>query len=328
LEVFSNPDYLEGKRRAAAEALGRLGAITLVIEKLSAPDPLTRMLAAESLGQIGDPSAIQPLIERLSDTNEDESVRRAAAISLGNFREPAATSALFEALWERSSLPGIEFVASPVLRAIGDPNITERVIEKLSDRNPFVRGRAAEVLGLLKDFRATQTMIELIPSAEYNFKCSLISALGEIGDPRAVPILFEMMDGTSSGSVAISAYSALSQIQDPRIVPGLLERLSSPNVRLRAYAADCLGKIRAQNAVPALIEGLSDENSSVRANAAEALGRIMDPSALPALRERLSDRNYRVRTVADCAIKNINYVGDANYRDPEFIGCTMQAIYH
>jgi hypothetical protein len=45
--------------------------------------PEVRRYAAEALGGIGDPSALDPLIARLRDNNEDEFVRYGAAISIG-----------------------------------------------------------------------------------------------------------------------------------------------------------------------------------------------------------------------------------------------------
>ena len=72
-------DLSENVRRAAAEALGKLGdpqAVPALIKALGDDWNAVRRAAAEALGKLGDPQAVPALIQALGDRSEN--VRRAA----------------------------------------------------------------------------------------------------------------------------------------------------------------------------------------------------------------------------------------------------------
>lgn len=77
---LADPDrFVRGR---SVSALARLGApcLPLMLEALAEADPRVRQGAAEVLGQVGDPAAVEGLLEALQDPAE--SVRRAAAVAL------------------------------------------------------------------------------------------------------------------------------------------------------------------------------------------------------------------------------------------------------
>lgn len=77
---LADPDrFVRGR---AVSALARLGAqsLSLMLEALADPDPRVRQGAAEVLGQLEDPAAVDGLLGALNDPVE--SVRRAAAVAL------------------------------------------------------------------------------------------------------------------------------------------------------------------------------------------------------------------------------------------------------
>lgn len=77
---LADPDrFVRGR---SVSALARLGApcLPLVLEALADADPRVRQGAAEVLGQVGDPSAVESLLQALEDPAE--TVRRTAAVAL------------------------------------------------------------------------------------------------------------------------------------------------------------------------------------------------------------------------------------------------------
>lgn len=85
-------------RKNAAQALGRIGdprAVEALEEALKDEDGDIRGHATSALGSIGDPRAVEALKEALKD--EDEYVRRGAAWALGNIGGTRAIEALEEA---------------------------------------------------------------------------------------------------------------------------------------------------------------------------------------------------------------------------------------
>jgi HEAT repeat protein len=84
-----------GVRGDAAEALGKIGdprAVDSLIATLSDSYDLARRSAAEALGKIGDPRAVDSLIAALS--NSDDGVRRNAAEALGKIGDSRALEKL------------------------------------------------------------------------------------------------------------------------------------------------------------------------------------------------------------------------------------------
>jgi len=72
-------------------------------------------------------------------------------------------------------------------------------------------------------------------------------------------------------------------------VPALREALQNPDARVRAYAAEALGRIGDTLVADTLFAALHDADGAVRAQAAGALARLHDPRAYEALILTLGD---------------------------------------
>ncbi|GAB4482694.1 MAG: hypothetical protein Kow00124_31760 [Anaerolineae bacterium] len=120
-------------------------------------------------------------------------------------------------------------------------------------------------------------------------RISVIRALGEIGDARAVPLLLETMRDRAPDSYFMLpslAANALGQIGGEEAVRGLVGHLSDANPGVRRMAARVLGRFsgeQADRAVDGLRGALADHDEKVRAIAAESLQRIGTPGAIAAL---------------------------------------------
>jgi len=102
---------------AAADALAKIGApaVEPLIDALNYPD--RRMRAADALGGIGDPRAVEPLIAALK--YESSSVRANAAEALGKIGGPSVVEALAAALKDEDVV--VRWAAENALRKRGDP---------------------------------------------------------------------------------------------------------------------------------------------------------------------------------------------------------------
>jgi hypothetical protein len=149
-----------------------------------------------------------------------------------------------------------------------------------------------------------QNLIKASRSLDSDVRKQVTRALGEIGDPAAVPALIAALND-EDGEVRWGAAEALGEIGDPAAVPALIAALRDEERKVRWGAAEALGEIGDPVAVPALTAALSDENQEVRWGAAEALGKIGDPAAVPALIAALNDKVSRVRQEAQWALAHI-----------------------
>ena len=77
---LADPDRFVRGRAVSALARCGVSCLPLVLDALADPDPRIRQGAAEVLGFLGDPAAVDGLLRALQDPAE--SVRRAAAVAL------------------------------------------------------------------------------------------------------------------------------------------------------------------------------------------------------------------------------------------------------
>lgn len=89
----------------------------------------TREITAQTLGQIGDPAAIEGLSTALSDISMW--VRKAAAEALGQIGDPSAIPALTRALYDDD--PAVQDSAENALRRIGTPSALTAIEDSYED---------------------------------------------------------------------------------------------------------------------------------------------------------------------------------------------------
>ena len=153
----------------AVVKMGRLAVPTLINE-LSDTELQTRVHAATVLGRIGDAAAVEPLIRTLSDP--DRRVVRAAVWSLGLLKDTKATESLLD-LWQKQDISDKPMIAS-ALGQIGDKRASAPIMAALE---------------------------ECVSQAQQTGNWDMNSwamrvyagALGQIGDPGAVPLLKKML---------------------------------------------------------------------------------------------------------------------------------------
>lgn len=135
-------------------------------------------------------------------------------------------------------------------------------------------------LGELRAKQAVQPLLDTLSSASNPVLRRVgVRALGQIGDPTALPFLIQAARSDDI-LLRLGAISAMGMLADPRAEPLLLELLTTaPDARIRYAAAEALRTAGTASAIPVLEQRLQVEpNGSV-------LGRI--ETALQALRQKV-----------------------------------------
>lgn len=176
---------------------------------------------AYALGQLGDPRAIDALVDLSKD--KDKGIRLSALTALIEFKkDKRAIEALISSLQEDQDYR-IRCVAALELGRIGDTSAVEPLIAALEDENYSFRIYAVEALGRLKDKRAVEPLIAFLDSEpEELAHRPIIQALGELEDKRALPILRERRNSNLE-SVRTVAVAAMKQIETAPIANAILE---------------------------------------------------------------------------------------------------------
>ena len=189
----------------------------------------------------------------------------------------------------------------------------EEWIQILRHRDPRARQKAVDALVQYGD-QVVPAVIEVLKDRKLGgSRLSAARALGALGPgaEEAVPAMIEAMQ-ESDWPDRDGAVEALGQIrrQLDRTVPALIEVLAGDgDERVRAKAAQALGRIRADGAetVAALAAALEDPDVNVRAEAAEALEKIGPGAraAVPALEKAARTEDFILKQAAQEALKAI-----------------------
>jgi HEAT repeat protein len=247
----------------------------------SEKSPETRSVIARALGEIRDPSAVEPLARAVEANTADGATSRMNA-------------AIAQALGD-----------------IGDPKGAPALLSLLSSRDDYVRQDAIGALGMLKAPEAVPTLAQLAlddrsPPAVNR---RAIIALGDIGDPRGVPVLVKTLYKQRGNAVfAQEASFSLFQIGPPAAAAltsvvesrdrDLLSWARTNEVAdavLMVRAAESLGDFRASGAERALVKQLSYKNNApeqtlyARMAAASTLGKMRSAEGRKALEGMLDE---------------------------------------
>ena len=225
---------------------------------------------------------------------------------------------------------GVRLRAVMALGEIGDARAVDLLVEVLKNKDEglMVRQHAAEALGKIGDPKAVDPLIETLKEDASDFpfifrtedrglvqadsntffvekQANTARALGEIGDPRAILPLIEVLKDESPKVRLWAAYS-LVKLGQAEYFDQVVLALENERFGVRDVATEALGEIGDPRAVGPLSEALSDENAWVRRHAAEALGKIGDNRAVePLTYLALNDEDSRVRYAAASALKKL-----------------------
>lgn len=237
---------------------------------------IVRMHAAKGLGIVGDPRAIAHLVPLLTD--QVKAVRVDATDALARIGRPALAS-LIEALRHEAWI--LRLHACEALGKIGAEEAVEPLCEAiLRDRDTAVRQDAAKALGGIGSPRALAALTTAL--MDLDVRPFAVEALGKLKDPRVVETLIDVVTGkgrpanvrkvavcgVESGEMEIEemeaqifAIAGLAKIGDDRAIEPLIRALK--DTRLRAAAAEALGKMGLKVAAPLLAAMKTETDSNI-----------------------------------------------------------------
>lgn len=230
-----------------------------------------RRRAAQALGRVGLPDAVEPLTAALADPEPE--VRQMAAFALGLIGAPAARP--------------------PLTTALKDPD-------------PVVQGRAAEALGNIGDRADAGVVAEM---TQAHVKAGVLAGLApdDLTYPLSPPVeaarlgLYALVRLGAYEAIAATVLDAsgkplstwwpvayaLQRPADPRAAAPLIALLATPGRYTAAFAARGLGVIKAQDGAASLRQIVEQRQAdpAVVIQAMRALAAIGDAAAAPVLQK-------------------------------------------
>lgn len=137
-----------------------------------------RRAAITALGRLGNPKALEPLIERLKDYNRD--VRIDAVKALGSLKDKRAVEPILECLSHEDYVLRKESAVVLGIIGAGNPKVTDALIERLRDEKAEVRAEAAKALGRLLDLKAREPLKEALNDSYWSVRRDAENALNNL----------------------------------------------------------------------------------------------------------------------------------------------------
>jgi HEAT repeat protein len=193
-------DHLEeddfGQKDVVNMILNRLGGdvVDAVIRRIVAVEGQTAMKSlTAALLRIGPP-AVPALTRMLKDNNWQ--VVRTAVIIMGEMGNRDTVNDLTHSIYHIDNRVRMEAIRS--LARIGGREATEVLIDLLQDKNMAVRKQAASWMGITRNDKALEPLLQLVMKRDLlgkslPLKKEAMLAIGRIGDRRALDPLYQLV---------------------------------------------------------------------------------------------------------------------------------------
>lgn len=295
---------------ARLRALGRsgrddqLGALETFLDRLPLDAPTTVQAAAiQALGAFNPQQAARRLLARL-ESKSAAGLEMAEEIRLiGDLPRDVATSALLEAA-SRIETQGERFAFATASAEVADARLTEALGGLLDPRFGNIRWQATEALQRIDTDQAASTIsLHLGEEADLLRKLQLAEFLGRHGFRSGYAYAIEHL---SAPELQEAAIDALAAIQEPRTVPELKKIWEgSHDIGWSAAAIRALGRLGQDDLAPRLLELARDRKNPLAAPALIALGDLGTDQAIPLVVDGLGSRSDQVVVAATRAARKL-----------------------
>lgn len=161
----------------------------------------------------------------------------------------------------------VRYAAVSQMSTLGKENLSnalEVLLHSLkNDPEPDVQAAAADALGALKLTDALPDLQQVYSNtSEWLVQLSIVAALGEMGDPKAFPMLENAL-ASDNELIQTIAISALGELRDPRAITILLPYATNADWQIRYRVAQALRRLGGAEAEAALEILTKDEVEQV-----------------------------------------------------------------
>ena len=237
----------------------RQAGVAQLVALVNDPDANVRATAAFALGQIGDPTSIDALLQFANDADGDVGGEAVEALSKLAAKVPLTRYAAFTA----TQVPeGIRARAIRFLFRFKSDDASSMAADALASPSPRIREEATYALAR-RAYAAARPRLELLVNEpNHQTRANVMSALGRIAAPESLPRLIEALRDPhpwvrTNAVVAIGRLAAKDRraIERPQLTQDalrVLELLDDPDPGTRASSIDALGYYAARNEVARL----------------------------------------------------------------------------
>jgi len=246
--------------------------------------------------------AVPELIAVIEDGSK-KPLHSMAIAFLSRFHEPK-TIATFKKILNESDSDDILGVVS-VVKLQPFPELLPDLLS-VAKAQKVSAIRMASALAALHDRRAVPQLKSYLsaPKQEQSdgfYRASIIRALGEIGDPSAVPAIRKFENSTDPDvltSVQVVLHKLDPKFDTAAAVNRLRKQLAGSDWTAKVFVAKAITELEGPSAMTVWIELAKDAEPSARGIAADYLGAYDSAAARACLQTLVNDSDVNVRTTA------------------------------
>jgi HEAT repeat protein len=262
-----------------------------MVKLLGDDDGHVRSNAAIGLGRIGDPRAMNVLMDSLLDPYED--VQSAVVVGLKSLKDHVDVARLIPLL--KNPQPSLRRNVLLVLGAVGTKEAVELISFSLKDDNVLVRKAVIKALSSIKSEEAFSAVMHALTDESTSIRSDAAASLGVTQMRRFLDPLKLLLTDTDD-MVRVTTARALGKLGAVEAMPHLVGLLKDDNGFVITTAIDAIGKLGGTEARSALMDSLSSTDREVRRSAIHALGGFEGVQA--ELLQCLRDEDWSVRVAA------------------------------
>lgn len=273
-------------KRDAQKALNNLGenhGLDPLIALLKDTEPKVRGLAAAALTEIGDSAVESSVQEALAGLNEQDRKNVEAKLAQTQLAQSTAEYA-------SSMQASVKVTAIEALGQIGDVKAVRPLLATLRDNDENVCKAAGKALAAYQSKTVIRPIEISLNNQDQSIVKQAIRDLGWIGTDYAVELIGKYTNDNFIKNVAIEA---LGNTGNPKAIPYLEKAMQSPFTDDEAMTA--LLKIKHPDTLKPLLKGLSSNSFVTRQRAVEALAQFNDPSIVEPLIELFKKNDHTVQ---------------------------------
>ncbi|MGQ9632534.1 MAG: HEAT repeat domain-containing protein [bacterium] len=284
------------EREITIDELKSTKNVPFLVDALKNRNPKIREMAADILGQTGDPRALDPLVSLLRDPNDDVQISAVKAIS--RFGIPKVVSILMQNI----NHPNHN------VRAIAIAEVTKKVRENymraVEEGNRARRDVASKMMNkLIGDL--INLMRSDLDNLDEDVRLDALEMVVAVGRGEDIePLLLKTMHDPNE-KVRAAVVQVLGMVGNVQAVSALIKALYDPDKRVRANAIEALDQMKASHTAGMIEPYLNDPDNRVRANAAKAMHNFGSPKGMETLEKMLREDDFYMRMSAAWALGEI-----------------------
>jgi cyclophilin family peptidyl-prolyl cis-trans isomerase/HEAT repeat protein len=316
-------------RALACYTLGMIapeGASAYIAELLNDADDNVRLEAVFMLGLLADTLYAGRLISLVDDSNPE--ISHQAIISLGKLGGDSASAVLkrlaldslphirayaAEGMWRakdtssvsilkelvKDSTVGVEQAAVFAMRFLKNPRAAGNLRFRLRDTIPEIRMTAARGLMDMNDSSALINLTEaLAREADWRVRASLLMAIRNVGDKRAIKALLNILKSEDNPLVMAEALDVIAHLEITTLIPKMRPYLKSDDRIIKGAALVAMARLEGEKLLAEIKSELPDYDWYLKIKAAQALRYIESTESESLLKKLFADADPRVRTQA------------------------------